>query len=163
MKHIWSPWRMDYIEKPKQEDQCVFCEALAQRDGPENLILFRGQHSFVILNRYPYTSGHLMIVPFLHQDALEELGPDARAEVMELISLGTRALEQAYQPQGYNIGLNLGQAAGAGIEDHLHVHVVPRWFGDTNFMSSLGEVRVLPEALDDTYLRVKKAWDAAAL
>lgn len=154
---------MDYIEKPKQKDRCVFCGALAQSDGPKNLIVYRGRHSFVILNRFPYTSGHLMVVPFEHQPGLDGLAPEARTEIMELTTLGTAALKQVYQPQGFNVGMNIGEAAGAGIEEHIHVHLVPRWFGDTNFMSSLGDVRVLPESLEDTYRRISEAWQTLDL
>jgi ATP adenylyltransferase len=163
MNHIWSPWRMDYIEKPKQKDRCVFCYALAQSDGPENLIIYRGTQAFVILNRYPYTSGHLMVVPFNHKPALGELNSATRTELMELTTAGIAALKQVYQPQGFNIGMNIGEAAGAGIEEHIHVHLVPRWFGDTNFMSSLGDVRVLPESLEDTYRRISEAWQTLQL
>ena len=154
---------MNYIEKPKQKDRCVFCDALAQSDGPENLIVYRGSEAFVILNRYPYTSGHLMVVPFDHQPTLEELSSAARIELMELTTAGTAALKLVYQPQGFNVGMNIGEAAGAGIEEHIHVHLVPRWFGDTNFMSSLGDVRVLPESLEDTYRRISEAWQALHL
>ena len=158
MKHLWSPWRMTYIEKHKDEQGCAFCRALERPDGPENLIIFRGQRAFVILNRYPYTSGHLMVVPYVHQSSLEILEADIRAEVMELAALGITVLRQAYNPQGFNIGINIGEAAGAGITEHVHLHVVPRWAGDTSFMSSLGQTRVLPESLEDSYRRIKEEW-----
>ena len=143
MKYLWSPWRMTYIQKHKEEQGCVFCEALGMTDGPENLILNRGEKSFVILNRYPYTSG---------------LGAMARAELMELATRIMTVLSKEYNAQGFNMGVNVGEAAGAGIIEHVHLHVVPRWTGDTNFMSSLGETRVLPETLEETYQRLKKAW-----
>ncbi|OGO73255.1 MAG: HIT family hydrolase [Chloroflexi bacterium RBG_19FT_COMBO_56_12] len=158
MKHLWSPWRMTYIEKHKDEQGCAFCRALERPDGPDNLIIFRGQRAFVILNRYPYTSGHLMVVPYVHQSSLEILEADIRAEVMELAALGITVLRQAYNPQGFNIGINIGEAAGAGITEHVHLHVVPRWAGDTSFMSSLGQTRVLPESLEDSYRRIKEEW-----
>lgn len=149
---------MTYIEKHKNEEGCVFCSALEQLDSPENLIIDRGQRAFIILNRYPYTSGHLMVVPYLHLPSLEGLDPGTLTEMMEMAVRSTRVLEKVYNAQGFNIGINLGEAAGAGITDHVHLHVVPRWFGDTNFMSSLGQTRVLPETLEDTYWRIKTDW-----
>jgi len=160
MNYLWSPWRMEYIENNNKEAGCVFCNALAKTDGAENLIAFRGEYSFVILNRYPYTSGHLMVIPFAHKPNLEELDSTTRAEMMELTSRCTTVLKHIYNPQGFNVGVNIGEAAGAGVAVHVHIHIVPRWKGDTNFMSSVGETRVLPEALDATYQRVKAAFDA---
>jgi ATP adenylyltransferase len=153
---------MTYIQESKNENECVFCTAAAQEDGPENLIVARGQRVFVILNRYPYTSGHLMAVPYEHQPNLEALQPETRAEMMELITRSLLVLQAVYRPEGFNIGVNIGQVAGAGITDHVHMHAVPRWGGDTNFMSSLSETRVLPESLEDTYRRVKEAWEAVS-
>jgi ATP adenylyltransferase len=158
MKYIWSPWRMSYILQNKDENGCVFCKAQEIPDGSENLILYRGKRSFVILNRYPYTSGHLMVVPFQHEASLEGLDAATRAELLELANQVMKMLGNEYQAQGFNVGINIGEAAGAGITDHIHLHVVPRWSGDTNFMSSLGETRVLPETLEDTYRRMKNAW-----
>lgn len=159
MKQLWSPWRMKYIENHIKEKGCVFCIAQAKTDGMENLIAFRGERAYVILNRYPYTSGHLMVIPFEHKPNLEELDPATRAEMMELTSRCTTVLKNIYKPQGFNVGVNIGEAAGAGVAAHVHIHIVPRWQGDTNFMSSVGETRVLPEALEDTYERVKAAFD----
>lgn len=159
MFHIWSPWRMSYIQKPKAQNGCIFCAALEDREDQKNLILARGEKAFVILNRYPYTSGHVMVVPVAHRPSLEELDPDTRAELMELAARSVQVLQVVYHPQGFNLGINIGEAAGAGITDHVHMHVVPRWLGDTNFMSTLGMTRVLPEALEDTYLRLKAGWD----
>jgi ATP adenylyltransferase len=148
---------MSYIQREKEEE-CIFCVAQEKPDGLGNLIVQRSQNAFVILNRYPYTSGHLMVVPFLHHHELEDLDPKTRAEMMELTTQCVRAIKLAYGAQGFNIGVNLGSAAGAGIPQHVHFHVVPRWEGDTNFMSSVGGTRVVPEALEDTYQRVKEAW-----
>lgn len=158
MHYLWSPWRMTYIEKHKEEEACVFCDAPAISDGPQNLIVYRGRRAYVILNRYPYTSGHIMVVPYDHQPSLEGLDPDTRAEMLELATQGIRALRRAYRPEGFNLGVNIGEPAGAGITEHVHLHVVPRWTGDTNFMSSLGQTRVLPQTLEDTWLRIRLAW-----
>ena len=155
MKHLWSPWRMKYIEKHNKEDGCVFCAEQAKADSAENLIAFRGELAYVILNRYPYTSGHLMVVPFAHIPNIEELNSKTRAEMMELTSQCMTALRNLYKPQGFNMGANIGEAAGAGVLGHVHIHIVPRWNGDTNFMSALSETRVLPESLEDTFKRVK--------
>lgn len=158
MNYLWSPWRMDYIENHLKTEGCVFCLAAQAEDSAQNLIVHRGEHVFVILNRYPYTSGHLMVVPYDHVNTLEALSPAARAEMMELVTQAMRVLRSLYHPQAFNVGANIGAAAGAGIADHVHMHIVPRWSGDTNFMSTLAETRVLPEALEDTYQRVKEAW-----
>ncbi len=159
MKYLWSPWRMTYIQKHKEEEGCVFCEAQIMPDGPDNLILYRGQQTFVILNRFPYTSGHIMVVPYQHDSSLEGLSSETRAELIELATQFMSVLCKEYQAQGFNMGINIGEVAGAGITEHVHLHVVPRWTGDTNFMSSLGETRVLPERLADTYHRLKKVWE----
>lgn len=158
MKHIWSPWRMKYIEKADPETGCIFCAAVNQTDGPENLVVYRGRTSFVILNRFPYTSGHLMVVPFAHLGSLELLDSDTRAELMELAAFSLQVLREIYHPGGFNMGVNIGTAAGAGIVGHIHFHVVPRWGGDTNFMTSLAEARVLPETLEETYQRTYQTW-----
>ncbi|MEK6220914.1 MAG: HIT domain-containing protein [Chloroflexota bacterium] len=160
MNHIFSPWRMNYIESDKKLDGCVFCKAIAEKDGPENLIVSRGKLSFVILNRYPYTSGHVMVLPYKHVPTLTALDKATRIEMMEFVSQSTEILQNIYKPQGYNIGANIGEAAGAGIEEHIHLHVVPRWTGDTNFMSSLGETRVLPETMEESFKRIITAWQA---
>lgn len=159
MNHLWSPWRMEYIENHNKEEGCIFCIAQAQKDSAENLIAHRGERAYVILNRYPYTSGHLMVVPFEHKATLEELDPPTRAEMMELVTLCMIVLRNTYNPQAFNIGGNIGEAAGAGVKEHVHLHVVPRWSGDTNFISILGESRVLPELLADTYQRIKRGFE----
>lgn len=159
MNHLWSPWRMSYINELKTENGCVFCHAQKAVDGVENLIIHRGDFAFVILNRYPYTSGHLMVVPSEHKSNLEDLSHQARIEIIELVAHCLNILKVHYKAQGFNVGANIGSAAGAGIPKHFHFHVVPRWDGDTNFMSAIGETRVVPEALMVTYRRVREAWD----
>ena len=159
MKQLWSPWRMEYIENNDKVDGCVFCNAQIMDDGVENLIAYRGKRAYVILNRYPYTSGHLMVNPYEHSSTLEELDPETRAEMMELTSQCTTVLKNIYKPQGFNVGINMGEAAGAGVPRHVHIHIVPRWKGDTNFMSSVGGTRVLPEALEVTFERIKNEFE----
>jgi ATP adenylyltransferase len=155
MKRIWSPWRMKYIESHNQQAGCIFCNALSRPDNEENLIIKRGTLAFVILNLYPYTSGHIMVAPVAHQSSFEFLDPGSRAEMMELVAQSMVVIKEIYHPHAFNVGANIGDAAGAGEPGHVHLHVVPRWTGDTNFMSSLGETRVLPEALENTYKRIK--------
>lgn len=157
MNYLWSPWRMTYLEDNEKIEGCIFCHAQGQPDGPKNLIAWRGSRAFVILNLYPYTSGHLMVVPFEHKPGLEELDPETRAELMELSARCMTVLRDLYHPQGFNMGVNIGEAAGAGVPGHVHVHIVPRWQGDTNFMSATASTRVLPEMLEDTYRRVREA------
>jgi ATP adenylyltransferase len=147
---------MKYIAGQVKKEDCVFCRALKQEDGEENLIVWRGKYSFIILNLYPYTSGHAMVVPFEHKDSLEDLEPAVRAEMMELIAALMRCLRGLYNPDAFNIGANIGAAAGAGIAAHVHLHVVPRWTGDTNFMTTVGETRVVPEVPAVTFRRVSK-------
>lgn len=160
MKHLWASWRMKYIQNETKESGCVFCNALAKVDSAGNLIVMRAQHAFVILNKYPYTSGHLMIVPMAHEASLEELNKATRAEMMELVSQFITLLRGLYTPEGFNVGINIGKAAGAGVPGHVHIHVLPRWGGDTNFMTSIGETRVLPETLEESYRRILESWDS---
>jgi ATP adenylyltransferase len=158
MKQLWSPWRMNYIMNHDKDEDCVFCQALKQEDNQENLVFFRGPESFLILNRYPYTSGHVMVVPYTHLAQLEDLPASTRAEMIELAAQAVQVLRALYTPDGFNLGINMGEAAGAGIASHIHLHVVPRWAGDTNFMSSLAQTRVLPENLSDSYRRIRTKW-----
>lgn len=158
MDYLWSPWRMKYIMQNEPTPGCIFCNALEIEDGADNLIVARGKRSFVIMNRFPYTSGHVMVVPFDHRPSFEEIDPQTRAEMMELITASMRLLRELYAPEGFNVGANVGAVAGAGVADHTHFHVVPRWGGDTNFMSTLAGTRVLPESLEDTYQRLSQAW-----
>lgn len=159
MQHIYSPWRMKYIMQHKHNPDCIFCTGPAEPDGPENLIIHRGEHAYVMLNRYPYTSGHLMVVPFLHQPSLEGLEPAILTELMGLLTHAMGVLRRVYHPEGFNMGANIGAAAGAGIAGHVHVHLVPRWSGDTNFMSAVGDARVVPEDLQETFQRLRSAWE----
>jgi len=138
---------------------CIFCDALAQEDGPENLIVTRSPLTFVMMNRYPYTSGHIMVVPNHHQPSLEMLDAATRAALMEMVTHGIQVMRLVYKPEGFNVGVNIGAVAGAGVADHVHMHIVPRWAGDTNFMSTLAGARVLPEALEDSFRRLREAWD----
>jgi ATP adenylyltransferase len=158
MDYLWSPWRYEYIahanEKPAE---CIFCDALERQDDTATFIVHRGKKVFVILNRYPYTSGHVMIVPYAHVAQLQLCDAQTLAEMMQLASRVEQAFGANYQPDGMNVGMNLGKAAGAGVAGHLHLHALPRWFGDTNFMTVTGETRVHPEDLKITYERMKKA------
>jgi ATP adenylyltransferase len=158
MKRIWAPWRMKFVQT-HNKGKCVFCEMLAQDEDADNLILTRGNFNFVVLNRYPYTSGHMMVVANTHMPALDALDAPTRAEMMELAARGIAVLRKVYQPDAFNTGSNMGEAAGAGIAGHVHLHIVPRWNGDTNFMSILADTRILPEGLGETYRRLLAAWD----
>lgn len=158
MENLWSPWRMKYVTDTDNPDGCVFCTAPAQADDLANLIVHRGKECFAILNRYPYTSGHLMVVPFAHVSSIELLTPEVRAELFEMVNHAIGVLREVYHPNGFNVGINMGEAAGAGIAEHAHVHIVPRWAGDTSFMSTVGETRVIPEELGVTWQRIRSAW-----
>ena len=158
MKRLFTPWRMTYIKNNSPRNDCVLCTALGLKDGVENLVVARGRLAFVILNRFPYASGHLMVVPYTHVATFEALDTATRSEIMELLTRSVQALGRIYQPAGYNVGANIGAAAGAGVADHVHFHVVPRWTGDTNFMTTLGDTRVLPEDLGVSYQHVCEDW-----
>jgi ATP adenylyltransferase len=160
MDRLWSPWRLAYVTAAARSSDCIFCEAIAGADG--DLVLLRGRECFIILNLYPYNNGHLMVVPSRHVGALKDLTAAERAEIMTMTRWAEMALTEAFRPQGLNVGINLGKAAGAGIENHLHVHVVPRWSGDTNFMSVVGQVRVLPEELGQTAARLRPIFQRLA-
>lgn len=152
---MWAPWRMAYVSAENGDEfvgpDCIFCDLPAQDDDVRTHVLARGEHCFVILNAYPYASGHLMVVPYAHLDRLTDLPTHALVEMMEFARTAQTALVEAMHPHGFNIGMNQGAAAGAGIADHLHLHVVPRWSGDTNFMTTIGDLRVMPQHLDETY------------
>ena len=158
MERLWSPWRARYIASgvDSQRDECVLC-LIAQHpeDDEKNFILHRSQHGFVVLNLYPYISGHLMIVPYLHTSEFDSMPKEITDELMDLAKRSQTALREVYSPSGFNLGMNLGAAAGAGIADHLHIHLLPRWAGDTNFMTPVAETRVLPEDLETTYSKLR--------
>jgi ATP adenylyltransferase len=158
MNHLWSPWRMTYIENPQPEDGCIFCNRFEMQDDFENLILHRRDKSFVILNRYPYTNGHMMIVPVAHVPSLTDLEESTLNEMMMLIKEALQVLSEVYGAESFNVGSNIGEPAGAGVAEHVHIHLLPRWAGDTSFMTSTASTRVLPEALEDTYNRLRTAW-----
>jgi ATP adenylyltransferase len=157
VNRLWAPWRLAYVSGAQPATGCVFCEALRGDDDRRRLLLHRGRTGFLILNAYPYAPGHVLAVLNRHVGSIEEATPDELGEAMTLVQQATAALGRAYRPDGFNIGLNQGRVAGAGIEGHLHVHVVPRWNGDTNFMAVLGDVKVLPEALGATWERLRAA------
>jgi ATP adenylyltransferase len=157
MDYLWTPWRYRYISEAKNVSGCVFCNAPAANRDEEWLIVQRAVKNYVILNRYPYTSGHVMIVPYAHTADFSGLERDTAAEMMLLSQRVQAAIEDVYHPDGFNLGLNLGRSAGAGIADHLHMHLLPRWAGDTNFMTTVGETRLEPEELSVTYTKLRKA------
>jgi ATP adenylyltransferase len=159
VERLWSPWRLAYVTGSGESKGCVFC--LGHQEATP-LVLFRGETCFVILNLYPYNNGHLMVVPYRHVATLADSTPPELAELMLLTRRAEIALTEAYHPQGLNVGMNLGRPAGAGVVDHLHVHLVPRWTGDTNFMSVVGEVRVLPEDLEQTAARLRPIFEKLA-
>ncbi|HXX57108.1 MAG TPA: HIT domain-containing protein [Thermodesulfovibrionales bacterium] len=153
MQPIWAPWRMEYILS-KKGPGCIFCEKPKEQKDRENLILLRGAESFVIMNLYPYNNGHLMVVPNRHVFSITELRDGELLELMKMTQKAVTCLREAFMPEGFNIGLNIGKVAGAGIEEHLHFHIIPRWVGDTHFMAALSEVRVIPEHVLSTYDRL---------
>ncbi len=151
MKRLWAPWRMDYIQGDRSSDGCVFCLRECPDEDVERLVLWRGRQSLVLMNKFPYSNGHLLIAPYRHLADLAALTQEEVGEIHQLLVLSQQVLQECCHPQGFNIGLNLGQIAGAGITDHLHLHIVPRWQGDTNFMPVFAEVRVIPQHLRTTY------------
>lgn len=155
MERLWAPWRMEYILSPKTEN-CIFCDKPQQTNDRDNLILYRGASNFVIMNYYPYNNGHMMIVPYRHVANLEDLSINEQTEMMRILAKCSEIVKQTMQSDGLNIGMNLGKVAGAGIDDHLHFHIVPRWNGDTNFMPVLGHTKVISQALYETWDALKK-------
>jgi ATP adenylyltransferase len=157
MDYLWTPWRYAYVSTAEKAVGCVFCEAAAANDDQKTRIVHRGRHCFIILNTYPYTPGHVMITPYAHLDELRKLPTEAAGEMMRLSQRMETALRELYRPDGINLGMNIGKAAGAGIAGHIHMHVLPRWVADANFMSVVCETRILPETLDDTWKKLSAA------
>ena len=155
MDYLWSPWRYVYVTQEVPQKGCIFCNKMQQTNDEENLVLYRGVNNFVLLNLFPYISGHLMIAPYSHIGELSLADDATWMEMMSLTRKAERALQKAYRPDGINLGMNLGKSAGAGIADHIHMHVLPRWHADSNFLTTIAETRVLPEVLSDTYQRLK--------
>ena len=157
---IWAPWRLAYVKDASKdiEEECIFCAKPAQDDDEANLIVHRGERSFVILNLFPYTNGHLMVAPYAHLGRLQELGSETLTEMMALAQRSMDRLEQVYDPHGYNVGFNQGRVAGAGVEHHIHMHVVPRWGGDTNFMPVIADTKVMPQSIEQSYEALKGAF-----
>jgi ATP adenylyltransferase len=158
MDYLWTPWRYQYITHTGEASECVFCAAAQCQDDKASLVVHRGARNFVILNRFPYTSGHIMVVPYEHAATLEELPDETLVDLMRLARASEKSLRSVYRPEGLNLGMNIGRSAGAGIAGHLHLHLLPRWTGDTNFMTVVGETRVLPEDLAVTWERLRAAF-----
>jgi ATP adenylyltransferase len=163
MDHLWTPWRYQYVSTVIRDtatdsiDNCIFCAAAGSKDDRAHYVVLRAERNFLLLNLYPYTNGHLLIAPYEHVANLEEAHPDTLAEMMRLTARAEKALRMVYHPGGINLGMNIGQAAGAGVVGHIHMHVLPRWHGDASFMTTVGETRLLPEDLETTYERLKSA------
>jgi ATP adenylyltransferase len=158
MDYLWTPWRYQYLATGGRQDGCVFCAAAAESDDRLHLVVHRAQRNFIILNRFPYTNGHLMVVPYQHASTLQDIEEETLSEMMSLAKASERHLRAIYRPDGLNLWLNIGSSAGAGIAGHLHLHALPRWTGDANFMTVVGETRVLPETLDVTWERLRGAF-----
>ena len=154
MKQIWAPWRIQYIEMEKPEG-CILCDKPKENKDVQNYILYRGKSNFVMLNSYPYNPGHLMVAPYEHIANLEELSDEVLQEHWRMVNLSLKILRQVFKPGGFNVGINMGRVAGAGVEKHVHTHIVPRWNGDTNFMQIMADVKVMPQALAETYDKLK--------
>jgi ATP adenylyltransferase len=157
MDYIWTPWRYAYVSTAEGATGCIFCDKPAENDDELNHIVYRGKHCFIILNAYPYTSGHVMVVPYAHLDRLDKLPSDAAQEMIALSARMETIFQKLYKPDGVNLGMNIGKAAGAGVAGHIHMHVLPRWIADANFMSVVAETRVLPESLEITARRIREA------
>ncbi len=163
MEYISAPWRKEYVRRSSKISGCIFCQALKSKDDRGTLILFRGAHNFIVLNKYPYTVGHLIIVPYKHISSFERAKKESTDEIADLLKLSLQVLRKKYCPQGFNTGMNLGQCAGAGVPDHYHIHVIPRWTGDSHFMSIVGETKVMIENLETTYDRLFPLFQKAKL
>jgi ATP adenylyltransferase len=151
MKVVWAPWRMEYVGSDQAREGCIFCPGDDRTQDEKKLILYRGEWSIVLMNRFPYTNGHLLIAPLRHISSFDSLSPDEKLDLLNMVERSVSVLKEVMDPAGFNIGMNLGRVAGAGVEDHMHFHIVPRWSGDTNYMTVLGEVRIIPEHIQATY------------
>jgi ATP adenylyltransferase len=151
MKYITAPWREEYVKEASKMTECIFCKAINIKEDRDALILSRREHNFIILNRYPYTPGHLMIAPFKHIDSIDKADKDATDEMTDLLKFSIKILREHYRPHGFNTGMNIGRSAGAGVADHYHLHVIPRWTGDSNFMPLIGKTKVVIEGVDSSY------------
>jgi ATP adenylyltransferase len=160
MKYISAPWRAEYVKSVYKMKGCVFCRAFKERDDEKALVLYRGKHNFVLLNKYPYTPGHLMIAPYVHLDSIEKSPKESTDELADLLKVCLIILREQYNPQGFNSGMNIGHCAGAGVAGHYHMHIVPRWKGDSNFMPLVGETKVVIEDLRSTYKGLKPLFDS---
>jgi ATP adenylyltransferase len=158
MKQLWAPWRLEYVQHADEGGECIFCRAAALPEDEPELVIHRGEAAFVLLNKFPYAAGHLMVAPYRHDSAFDTLDKEETAETHRLAVEAIDALRAVFAPQGFNVGWNLGRVAGAGIVEHAHVHVVPRWNGDTNFMPVLADVKVIPEHLLETRRKLAEAW-----
>ena len=155
MEIIWTPWRYEYVNSVDERDGCIFCEKSKEETDRENLVVYRGRHCFAILNLFPYTTGHIMIAPYEHTGTIEKLDPETLTEMMVVAQNSLSAIRDAFGPEGFNLGINISRVAGAGIKDHVHLHLVPRWAGDNNFMAVIADTRVLPRTLDDVWLALE--------
>jgi ATP adenylyltransferase len=151
MKVVWAPWRMEYVGSDQENEGCIFCPGNDRTQDEKKLILYRSDWSIVLMNRFPYSNGHLLIAPLRHTSSFDSLSPDEKLDLLNMVERSASVLKDVMDPAGFNIGMNLGKVAGAGVEDHMHFHIVPRWSGDTNYMTVLGEVRIIPEHIQATY------------
>jgi len=158
MDHLWSPWRYQYVSSAPATSECIFCQKAEEHKDAENLVVWRGKHNFVLLNLYPYTSGHLMVAPYQHVALLEDAGAETVTDMMLIARQAEKHLRAVYHPEGLNIGMNIGRAAGAGIAGHIHMHVLPRWTADANFMTTVAETRIIPEDIQVTYQKLSRAF-----
>ena len=162
MKVVWAPWRMEYVGSDQEREGCIFCPGHDRAQDEKKLILYRGEWSIVLMNRFPYSNGHLLVAPLRHISSFDALSQDEKLDLLNMVERSLSALKEVMDPAGFNIGMNLGKVAGAGVEDHMHFHVVPRWSGDTNYMTVLGEVRIIPEHIRATYEKLlpffKESW-----
>ncbi len=158
-ERLWAPWRLEYIESADKATGCIFCTKPAENCDEEHLILCRSAHSYILLNKFPYSNGHLMVAPFKHSADMNDLDDAEMLDIQQMVRMSVNVLKGVYNPDGFNLGVNLGRVAGAGVEGHIHWHVVPRWSGDTNFMPVISDIRVIPDSLEATYKRLKEQYE----